>query len=222
MIIRYLTIYEPCTGEYTDRRSRFIAHLAHAENEAEALAFIAGMKNTYRDARHNCSAFIVADAAGGPDIVRSNDDGEPSQTAGKPMLDVLQASGLRNIVVVVTRYFGGILLGTGGLVRAYSQAVSECLKNADPVTEITCTKYALTVDYNAYGLLTRICAGLGADMGQPEFSDVVKLEISVPDECTGDFLRKIRDAWNGKLIPEEAGKGILRAAAGTENPGRKV
>ena len=119
-------------------------------------------------------------------------------------------AGLRNIVVVVTRYFGGILLGTGGLVRAYSQAVQECLKSASFVTELTCTRYQLTADYNAYGLLTRICAGIGADMGSPEFSDVVKLTISVPDESTEDFLRRVRDAWNGKLVPEAAGKGILK------------
>ena len=118
----YKTVYRGGTAEIVEKKSRFIAHSAHVESEEEALAFIEQIKKQYWDARHNCHAFSV----GVPnETARCSDDGEPAQTAGKPMLDVLMGQQLKNTVVVVTRYFGGILLGTGGLVRAYSAAVQE-------------------------------------------------------------------------------------------------
>ena len=116
----YKTVYRGGMGEIVEKKSRFIAHVAHVESEEEALAFVEKIKKEYWDARHNCHAFTV----GIPhETARCSDDGEPAQTAGKPMLDVLIGQKLKNTVVVVTRYFGGTLLGTGGLVRAYSAAV---------------------------------------------------------------------------------------------------
>ena len=106
-------------GEIVEKKSRFIATIRKCENEEEAVAFIEEMKKKYWDARHNCSAFIIGSRG---ELTRCSDDGEPSGTAGRPMLEVLTGSGIRNIAVVVTRYFGGTLLGTGGLVRAYTQA----------------------------------------------------------------------------------------------------
>ena len=112
-------------GEIVEKKSRFIATIRKCETEEEAVAFIEEMKKKYWDARHNCSAFIIGSRG---ELTRCSDDGEPSGTAGRPMLEVLTGSGIRNIAVVVTRYFGGTLLGTGGLVRAYTQAVKEGLQ----------------------------------------------------------------------------------------------
>ena len=114
-------------GEYVEKKSRFIATLQKCESEEEAFLFIEKIKKKYWDARHNCYAFVIG-AKG--ELARYSDDGEPGGTAGRPMLEVLNGEGIRNAAVVVTRYFGGVLLGTGGLVRAYTQAVKEGLKNS--------------------------------------------------------------------------------------------
>ncbi len=120
--IRFL--YEGGKGEIEVKKSRFLAELAPVTTEEEANAFIAAKKKEFWDARHNCHAFIVGEK---PEILRFSDDGEPGGTAGKPMLEILQHEGLHDVVAVVTRYFGGVLLGTGGLVRAYQGAVQEAL-----------------------------------------------------------------------------------------------
>ena len=122
--IRYLK--EGGQGEIVEKRSRFLATLSPVTSEEEALLFIEQMKKRYWDARHNCYAYVLGDRA---ELCRCSDDGEPPHTAGRPMLDALLASGIRNAVVVVTRYFGGILLGTGGLTRAYREAVLEGIRN---------------------------------------------------------------------------------------------
>lgn len=121
-----LMLLEGGEGEYEEKKSRFIATIRPVSSEAEASAFIAEMKKKYWDARHNCSAYIIGKRG---ELTRCSDDGEPSGTAGRPMLEVLSGSGVKNIAVVVTRYFGGTLLGTGGLVRAYTQAVKEGMAN---------------------------------------------------------------------------------------------
>lgn len=117
MTEQYKTVYEGGEGEIVEKKSRFIATVRPVETEEEALAFIEEMKKKYWDARHNCSAYVLGERQ---ELMQCSDDGEPSQTAGKPMMDVLTGAGLTNVAVVVTRYFGGTLLGTGGLVRAYS------------------------------------------------------------------------------------------------------
>lgn len=121
-----LLLLEGGEGEYEEKKSRFIATIRPVSSEEEATSFIAEMKKKYWDARHNCSAFIIGNRG---ELTRCSDDGEPSGTAGRPMLEVLNGSGIKNIAVVVTRYFGGTLLGTGGLVRAYTQAVKAGLEN---------------------------------------------------------------------------------------------
>ena len=115
----YRVVYEGGEGEITEKKSRFIATVRPVESEEEATTFIAEMKKKYWDARHNCSAFVIGERQ---ELNRCSDDGEPAQTAGRPMLDVLLREGVTNVAVVVTRYFGGVLLGTGGLVRAYQAA----------------------------------------------------------------------------------------------------
>ena len=131
MTEQYKTVYEGGEGEIVEKKSRFIATVRPVETEEEALAFIEEMKKKYWDARHNCSAYVLGEQQ---ELMRCSDDGEPSQTAGKPMMDVLTGAGLTNVAVVVTRYFGGTLLGTGGLVRAYTQAAKEGLADAGIAT----------------------------------------------------------------------------------------
>ena len=122
MIDQFRTVYRGGTGEIVEKKSRFIATVRLVESEEEALSCLEALRKKYWDARHNCFVYIIGE---NQETVRCSDDGEPSGTAGRPMLDVVQGAGLRNVLVVVTRYFGGTLLGTGGLVRAYSQAVQE-------------------------------------------------------------------------------------------------
>ena len=143
-------LYEGGQGEIVEKKSRFIATVRKIESEEEALAFIAEMKKKYWDARHNCYAYVLGERAG---LMRYSDDGEPSGTAGKPMLDVLLAGNLRNLVVVVTRYFGGTLLGTGGLVKAYTQALQAGLKNCEIRAMNYGTLLHIITDYNGIGKL---------------------------------------------------------------------
>ena len=158
MVEQYKTVYEGGTGEIVEKKSRFIANVRPVETEEEALAFIEEMKKKYWDARHNCSAYILGERQ---EQMRCSDDGEPSQTAGKPMMDVLDGAGLTNTAVVVTRYFGGTLLGTGGLVRAYSAAVQEGLKNSRIITKYWGTELLVGTDYNGIGKLQYLFGQIG-------------------------------------------------------------
>ena len=148
MIPEYKILYEGGSGEIIEKKSRFIATLRPVESEEEAYAFIEEMRKKYWDATHNCSAFVVGERG---ELARCSDDGEPSQTAGRPMLDVLLGEEIRNVCAVVTRYFGGTLLGTGGLVRAYSGAVKEGLAHCTVVTKRLAKELAVTTDYSGVG-----------------------------------------------------------------------
>lgn len=141
-------IYTPAEAEIVEKKSRFIASFATVHSEEEALAFIQQKKKEHYSARHNCSAYIVGAM---DEVKRFSDDGEPSGTAGRPMMDVLEGANLHNVVAVVTRYFGGVLLGTGGLVRAYSSATAEGVKACTLIEKTSGTKLSITTDYNGYG-----------------------------------------------------------------------
>ena len=144
----YKILYQGGTAEIVEKKSRFIASLRPVKSEEEALLFLEETRKRYWDARHNCYAWIIGENG---EQKRCSDDGEPSQTAGRPMLDVLEGEGVCNVCAVVTRYFGGTLLGTGGLVRAYSSAVQEGLKNSTVLSVTPAVKTAVTTDYNGVG-----------------------------------------------------------------------
>ena len=144
------TVYSGGEGEIIEKKSRFIATVRPVSAEEEAAAFIAEMKKKYWDARHNCSAFVLGERQ---EISRCSDDGEPAQTAGRPMLDVLLREGLTNTAVVVTRYFGGVLLGTGGLVRAYQKAVQEGLAHSVLMEKKRGRSLSVGTDYAGLGKL---------------------------------------------------------------------
>lgn len=159
-------LYQGGVGEIVEKKSRFIASVAPVATEQEALDFIAAKKKEYWDARHNCYAYIIGSKQ---EIMRCSDDGEPAQTAGRPMLDVLLSASVYNIVVVVTRYFGGILLGTGGLVRAYQGATKAGLDASVLVEQRLGRELTITSDYNAYGKIDYLLREHAVPVSASEF-----------------------------------------------------
>lgn len=195
MVERYLTIYKGGVGELIEKKSRFIATVHPVETEEEALAFVEEIKKKYWDARHNCSAFVVGR---NHELKRCSDDGEPSQTAGKPILDVLLAEDIHNAVIVVTRYFGGTLLGTGGLVRAYTKAAKEGLLNSKVITKHMGLCLTVDTDYNGIGKLQYLCGQMDITILDIQYTDRVGMELLVPWAQVGGLKKKIIEATSGK------------------------
>lgn len=191
----YKIVYHGGEGEITEKKSRFIATVCPVNSEEEAVAFIEKTKKKYWDARHNCHAFVIGEHQ---EISRCSDDGEPSGTAGKPMLDVLLGQGLHNVCVVVTRYFGGTLLGTGGLVRAYSKAVSEGLENSLIIEKTLSCKMKIYTDYNGIGKIQYIIGKSEAITVGTEYTDQVTIEILIQKAFLDGFHKEIIEATNGK------------------------
>ena len=200
MVEQYKTVYEGGTGEIVEKKSRFIANVRPVETEEEALAFIEEMKKKYWDARHNCSAYILGERQ---EQMRCSDDGEPSQTAGKPMMDVLDGAGLTNTAVVVTRYFGGTLLGTGGLVRAYSAAVQEGLKNSRIITKYWGTELLVGTDYNGIGKLQYLFGQRQIPILDAEYTDQVQFTVLVPVSRVQEIRKAVTEATSGQATVEE-------------------
>ena len=186
----YKTVYRGGTAEIVEKKSRFIAHSAHVESEEEALAFIEQIKKQYWDARHNCHAFSVGVTN---ETARCSDDGEPAQTAGKPMLDVLMGQQLKNTVVVVTRYFGGTLLGTGGLVRAYSGAVKAGLDASVVITKILGVKLHIETDYTTFGKIQYILAQRELKILDTVYTDKVEQEVLIPKTDVDQVMHAITE-----------------------------
>lgn len=196
----YRVLLEGGQGEYEEKKSRFIATVRKCESEEEAAAFIEEMKKKYWDARHNCSAFVLGSRG---ELTRCSDDGEPSGTAGRPMLEVLQGEGIRNIAVVVTRYFGGVLLGTGGLVRAYTQAVKEGLKNCTVGRMRYGHEIRVTTDYNGIGKILYLLGNAGIEPVSSEYTDKVTLRIILPAEDAEKLRKEMVEATSGRAEIEK-------------------
>ena len=191
----YKTLLEGGVGEVTEKKSRFIATAMPVNSEEEAVLFIESIKKKYWDARHNCSAFVVGR---NHELKRCSDDGEPSQTAGKPILDVLLAEDIHNAVIVVTRYFGGTLLGTGGLVRAYTKAAKEGLLNSKVITKHMGLCLTVDTDYNGIGKLQYLCGQMDITILDIQYTDRVGMELLVPWAQVGGLKKKIIEATSGK------------------------
>lgn len=183
------------SGQIEEKKSVFIANIARADSEEEATAFIETMKKKYWDARHNCSAFVIGERG---ELTRCSDDGEPSGTAGRPMLEVLLRENIKNIVVVVTRYFGGTLLGTGGLVRAYTQAVKEGLNDCKIGVLRMGVPLALTTDYNGIGKILYLLSAMGLAPKDSDYGEKVTLQVLVPVEEKDRLVRDITEVTAGK------------------------
>ncbi|MCH5342246.1 MAG: YigZ family protein [Acetatifactor sp.] len=192
----YRVLLKGGQGEYEEKKSRFIATVQKCEREEEAAAFIEEMKKKYWDARHNCSAFCIG-ARG--ELTRCSDDGEPSGTAGRPMLEVLTGEGIRNAAVVVTRYFGGVLLGTGGLVRAYTRAVQEGLKNCVIGRMRAGFEVEVQTDYSGIGKILYILGNFGIEPISSDYTDTVTLRLLVPGEHVDRLQNQIVEATGGRV-----------------------
>lgn len=190
----YRVVYTGGEGEIVEKKSRFIATVKPVESEEEASAFIAEMKKKYWDARHNCSAFVIGARQ---ELTRCSDDGEPAQTAGRPMLDVLLREGITNVAVVVTRYFGGVLLGTGGLVRAYQAATQAGLAASVIIEKRPGRKLVIDTDYNGLGKLQYLFAQLGISILDTEYGPAVKLSVMVPLELKQKVEKEITEKTSG-------------------------
>ncbi len=193
----YKTIKQFGESEIIEKKSRFLGKIKLVETEAEAIAYIENIKKQHWDARHNCFAYVIG--ANG-ETVRCSDDGEPSGTAGKPMLEVLQNQQLRNVVVVVTRYFGGVLLGTGGLVRAYTQATLEAIEKAGICTMTFVTVLTVQTDYNAIGRIKYLLAQEEITVLNEEYTTDVIVTIALPSAKEEWVINKITDVTNGKAV----------------------
>ena len=200
MLEKYKTVYEGGEGEMVEKKSRFIATVRPVSTEEEALAFIEEMKKKYWDARHNCYAYSIGKNR---EFTRCSDDGEPSGTAGRPMLDVILGEDIYNVAVVVTRYFGGVLLGTGGLVRAYSKAVQEGLAGSLVIEKKKGISLKVTTDYTGIGKIQYIAGERQIPILDSEYTDKVILKLLVPDAETEAVQKAITEGTNGRAGMEK-------------------
>lgn len=191
----YDTVYEGGSDEIVEKKSRFIANVFPVETEEEVTQIIESMRKKYWDARHNCYAFVLGD---GGEITRCSDDGEPSGTAGRPILEVLTGRGLKNVLVVVTRYFGGTLLGTGGLVRAYSQAAQAGLDASRVITKQVGCHITIDTDYNGLGRLQYVAAQMKLAVLDTLYTDKVQMKLLVPMELCGRVCKEVTEVTAGQ------------------------
>lgn len=199
MLNQYKTVYCGGDAETIEKKSRFIATVRPIKSEEEAIEFIESMKKKYWNATHNCFAYVIGEQF---QIQRCSDDGEPSGTAGKPMLDVLLGEEIHNVAVVVTRYFGGTLLGTGGLVRAYSGAVKEGLIASKVITKMHGQKLLVQTDYTGLGKIQYILGQRGLKILNSTYTDRVELEVLLPEEETAIVMNEITEGTNGQAVLE--------------------
>lgn len=192
----YKTVAKAATAEYVDRRSRFIGAVCPVTTESEALEFIAAKKKEHWDARHNVYAYVLREGG----ISRFSDDSEPQGTAGLPTLEVLQKQGLTDCVIVVTRYFGGILLGTGGLVRAYSQSAALALSEAGVIERRLCAYGEIVCDYAQYGWVQSLIPECGGKVDNADFANDVTVSLHLPIESVEPFQKQLTDRSCGALV----------------------
>lgn len=210
-MIRHKAIYLAGSGEIVEKKSRFIAHVESVSTVEEAQEFIEEIKKKYWDARHNCSAFSVG--IDNP-LTRFSDDGEPGGTAGKPILEVITGSGIRNIVIVVTRYFGGTLLGTGGLVRAYTEASKEGILNSTVVEKIPGIRLLVSTDYTDLGKIQYILAQNEVMTEDSIYTDQVTIKAIADLERKDSICKKLVEATSGRVNIIEENTVYYGTAAG--------
>jgi uncharacterized YigZ family protein len=199
MLKQYKTVYQGREAEIIEKKSRFIATVKPVHSEEEALAFIESIKKKYWNATHNCFAYVIGEQF---QVQRCSDDGEPSGTAGKPMLDVLLGEEIHDVVVVVTRYFGGTLLGTGGLVRAYSGATKAGLEASLVITKKHGQKLTIDTDYTGLGKIQYILGQRGLTILNSIYTDKVALEVLLPEDDIKPVMDEIREGTNGQAVME--------------------
>lgn len=190
----YKIIEQGGEGEIVEKKSRFIANVQATATEEEALAFIESVKKRFWDARHHCYAYVLGEQG---QTLRFSDDGEPSGTAGRPILEVLTGSGIRNLTLTVTRYFGGTLLGTGGLVRAYTKAAQEGLANSQTALMRYGFSFTVDTDYGGIGRIQHLLGQRGIPIGESSYTDRVRIGFQVPFAERERLYQEITEATVG-------------------------
>ena len=201
---QFKTIGESSEIEIVIQKSRFIGRCFPVQSEQEAAELLACIRKQHWDANHNCYAYRIGT---GGRLARSSDDGEPSGTAGMPILNVLNQNDVTDALCVVTRYFGGVLLGAGGLVRAYSGAAAKALEEARMITMIPALQYELTVSYSFWNQLEKMLHAFST-LDRIDFTEVVTATFWIPEKDSESLLLKIRDLSDGKALPKYLGTGM--------------
>lgn len=201
MAEEYKTIADKATASFIEKKSEFIGNIAPVKTEEEAIAFIEEIRKQHRKATHNCYAYILRNN----NIGRHSDDGEPSGTAGAPMFEVLKKEGLTDICCVVTRYFGGILLGAGGLVRTYGNGVKIAVDAAKIKLINTARRLMFTIDYSLYGKIGALLAEYDVRVQNEDFGADVKITLCIRDERAEEFKEKLIDLCFGRVEIDDLG-----------------
>lgn len=195
----YKTVLENASDEFVEKRSRFIGYCKPVKTEQEAIDFINEKRNEHWNATHNVYAYSLREG----NIKRYSDDGEPSGTAGMPVLDVIVKNEIFDVVVVVTRYFGGVLLGTGGLVRAYSHGSKIAVEAAKPVIMQNCLVCEARCAYNQYGKVSSLIIGVGAAVDDTVYESDVLVKFHIKPDLLGTLNKKLADATSGEVTVEQ-------------------
>ena len=198
--MEYVTLSKEASVSFFEKKSEFIGHACPVKTEEEAMAFINKIRKKYGDATHNCYAYMLANGS-----ARYSDDGEPQGTAGVPILSVIQKGGFTDAVIVVTRYFGGILLGAGGLVRAYSASARDAVAAARIVAYDFVTEFSVTCSYSDYQKLLPIISQCSVTEDGSDFTDTVTLRLAAKEKNYSDFVAKIAEIGAGRIAVKELG-----------------
>ena len=198
----YRTVEFESSDEFVEKKSRFIGYVKPVKTQKEAADFIAKIKSKHWDATHNVSAYVLKEN----NIQCSSDDGEPSGTAGVPVLDVLLKENLVDVCVVVTRYFGGILLGAGGLIRAYSHGSKIAVEAGNIITMAPCKILEANIDYSFYDRFNIMLGDIGANIESTDFADKIKITFCLKEELADALQSRLTEQSNGKYLLREIGE----------------
>lgn len=202
----YKTVEKESSDEFIEKKSRFIGYVKPVQSSEEAVEFVNSIKSKHWDATHNVYAYVLKENH----IQRYSDDGEPSGTAGMPVLDVILKNGLVDVCVVVTRYFGGTLLGAGGLVRAYSHGSKLAVEAGNIITMAPCKIFKVSVDYSFYDRLNNLLNDFGANIENTDFFEKVEITFSLKEQESGALSDKLTDISNGSYFLNEIGEKFAK------------
>lgn len=205
-MIGYRSVDKSSETEYIINRSRFIGRCFPVTSEEAALSLLGDIRKKHWDATHNCFAYRIGETAS---IARFSDDGEPGGTAGMPIMDVLRSKELTDVLVVVTRYFGGVLLGAGGLVRAYSRSAADAVAEAGIVSYIPAKQLTVSMDYSRYGSMEQYIRS-AVQVDDVEFMENVTMRVTVAEEKLPAFIKDITERSDGRCVPKITGESYLR------------
>ncbi len=199
MLKEYTTVVSEAKAEFEEKKSRFISYIYPITDEAQAIEFIAKRKSEYYNASHTVHAYLLREG----NIKRYSDDGEPQGTAGIPVLDVIEKTGLSDVVITVTRYFGGTKLGGGGLVRAYSHSASLVIEAAEKTTLTECVVIEMDLDYSQYGVINNILPNYAHKVIETDYGVIIKMKVMLSLNKLDDFNKKLTDRTSGTVFPRE-------------------